>query len=156
MFTMMRLVPKRSRSHSEVKGQNEYCLIWLPCRARISIMHHRIGVFKVVCCRFVIHVCGKVLIHIDDIQSLSGRGLNPFPFRTKLIGSILLWKQVVKTWKIFIKNSLIVKNKDENIVAKGEITHHEKMLIMYSESIYMWEKVKNMLKKKKMILFWLP
>ena len=40
---MMRwLVPQRSRSHSEVKGQNEYCLIGLPCQVHISTMHHRI------------------------------------------------------------------------------------------------------------------
>ena len=30
-----------SRSHLEVKGQNDYCLIGSPCPAGISTMHHR-------------------------------------------------------------------------------------------------------------------
>ena len=37
-----RPVPQMSRSHLEVKGQNENCLIGLPCPACISTMHHRI------------------------------------------------------------------------------------------------------------------
>ena len=36
-------VPQMSRSHLEVKGQNEYYLIGLPCLARFATMHHRIS-----------------------------------------------------------------------------------------------------------------
>ena len=40
--TRPRPVPQRSRSHLDVKGQNDYCFIGLPYTAYILTMHHRI------------------------------------------------------------------------------------------------------------------